>query len=472
MPLFLSMVYVLCHGLAIFLFPSLAKPLSYGFLTAAPLLAGLACVYRSRNSDFTSGWLALSLAMLLWAGGMASDMYQQVILLDPNATPGISMLLYVLYGVPLTFAVASPGREVTSARITDGVLAIVLGCLFFVHTFSFATISGADTEGTLRLRLMFDIENIFIAVFSLTRFVATDSGDRRSFFRTLTFFAFAYMAVAGFINHFEQDTDFGSLVDLLIELPFLLLLVLALAPQKSGSERRAPRTLANIVRAGSPLMMPATLLVVSGLIVRSHLRLAVGGFVVATLGYGLRSVLAQVRSFEESDKLSQLACIDPLTGVANRRQFDEALQREWDRARRHGEGLALLLIDIDHFKPLNDAFGHQMGDRYLCSVAGVLVGGVVRSSDVVARYGGDEFAVILPSTTLQGAHEVGIILRASVERLALPMPEADTCLTVCVGVGFVQGFAGHDPVNLIAVADAALYDAKHAGQNGVCQRVL
>ena len=219
-------------------------------------------------------------------------------------------------------------------------------------------------------------------------------------------------------------------------------------------------------------MIPVALLIVSSLIVHSHERLAVCGFVAATLGFGLRSVLAQVRSLEESDKLSQLACIDPLTGVANRRHFDEALQREWGRARRYGEGLALLLVDIDHFKPLNDIFGHQMGDRYLCSVASALLEAVARSSDVVARYGGDEFAVILPSTTLEGANEVGSTLLATIERLALPVPEAGACLTVSIGIGFLQELAELSPANLIAAADAALYDAKHAGRNGLCQRVL
>ncbi len=99
------------------------------------------------------------------------------------------------------------------------------------------------------------------------------------------------------------------------------------------------------------------------MLVHNRPGLAIAGFITATLGIGIRSMLVQSRSFEERDRLDELARLDALTGLPNRRQFDDVLHREWGRARRSGEGLALLMIDIDHFKQLNDSYGHPVGDR-------------------------------------------------------------------------------------------------------------
>jgi diguanylate cyclase (GGDEF)-like protein len=212
------------------------------------------------------------------------------------------------------------------------------------------------------------------------------------------------------------------------------------------------------------------LLVVSSLVLRSDRGFAVAGFVAATLGYGLRSVLTQVRSFERQDQLGQLARVDPLTGLANRRQFDETLRREWNRARRSGSGLALLMIDIDHFKQLNDAFGHPKGDACLREVAQVLAASAARSSEWLARYGGEEFAVVFPSGTLDDACATARAMRASVERLRLVAPEPGGVVTVSIGVGFQESITTDDPSVLVAAADAALYDAKRAGRNRVAHR--
>lgn len=466
----LSLLYLLCHGLAIWLFPGHAKTLSFAFLMVCPLLAGLACLRRCRGSAAMDSWIALALGMLLWAGGMAVNMYQETVLVHAAVTPGASMFLYVLYGVPLTFALASPGNEAGHVRIVDGALAVVLGYLFLVHTFTFATMSDATEEGAVNLRLMFDIENAFIALFALVRYLASDDEARHDFFRALVIYAFTYLAVAGYINHFQDESFFGGYIDLLIDVPFLVLAIAVSRRKRPLVRPRVSRRLAHIVRAGSPLMLPLTLLVVSSLILHSNRGFAVAGFVVATLGYGLRSVLTQVRSFERQDQLGQLARVDPLTGLANRRQFDETLRQEWNRARRSGSGLALLMIDIDHFKQLNDTFGHPAGDACLREVAQVLAASAARSSEWLARYGGEEFVVVLPSSTLDDARAVAQAMRASVERLRLVAPEPGGVVTVSIGVGFQESIATDDPSVLVAAADAALYDAKHAGRNRVAHR--
>lgn len=172
---------------------------------------------------------------------------------------------------------------------------------------------------------------------------------------------------------------------------------------------------------------------------------------------------------EANEKLQWIAQHDALTGLANRRLFDEYLAQEWYRQRRHRHPLSLLLIDVDSFKAYNDYYGHQRGDDCLQKVATVLQQGVRRSSDLVARYGGEEFAVILPMLRRSGACELAEQLRIGVVNARLEHQAlADTdYVTVSVGVASVIPCAGLISADLIAGADQALYRAKCSGKNRV-----
>lgn len=470
MLVFFSVGFLVCHALALLLFPAQAQVVSFAFLIVAPLLATGACVRRAVHAG--DGWVAVGVGLVLWAGGMAASMHETVFAANPGELAGLSMLLYVLYGVPLTFALASPDDEVWHLRAVDACLALALGYLFFVHTDTFVIVDRDSEQGMAQLRLMFDVENIFIALFALVRYVASVDAQRRSFFGTLLVFACVYLAAAAYINHFEHDSEFGVLADVVIGVPFLLLAVLAQRPVGAEPAPQSSARLMHLVRAGSPLMLPVSVLVVSGFLVSTHLWLAVAGFVVAFVGYGLRSVLAQVRWFEKHQALDALARLDPLTGLANRRQFDEAMQREWARARRSRHGMALLLADIDHFKRLNDVFGHQAGDAHLRTVARALADGVTRPGDLVARYGGEEFIALLPACNIDGARQVAERMRACVEALRLPGPDENAVVTVSVGVAAVEVAVADAPFALIDAADAALYEAKNGGRNRVAWRML
>ncbi|HDS1587628.1 TPA: GGDEF domain-containing protein, partial [Stenotrophomonas maltophilia] len=221
--------------------------------------------------------------------------------------------------------------------------------------------------------------------------------------------------------------------------------------------------LARTVQAAGPIILPLLLLVVGTLVVDHARPLAVAGFVVATLGFGLRSVLLQTDLLERQAALDQLARQDGLTGVANRREFDARLTSEWNRARRSGTELGLLLVDIDHFKAFNDQHGHPAGDRCLQAVAGVLKAIAGRGGDSVARYGGEEFAVIVPGSPLSGVLALAERLREAVE--ALPLPEGP--VSISVGVGYLHPPALASADQLLADADAGLYAAKRAGRNQV-----
>lgn len=181
---------------------------------------------------------------------------------------------------------------------------------------------------------------------------------------------------------------------------------------------------------------------------------------VASLGHQAGVLL---ENLELHDQVKRQAVTDELTGLFNHRRFQEVMTTEVAAAHRFGQPLGLLMIDIDDFKRINDAHGHQQGDLVLREVARVLRA-ESREIDEPARYGGEEMAVALPQTDLEGAFAIAERVRTAVERLAIPRLDGDGTLAVTVSCG-VAASAEEDKHALIAAADAALYAAKRAGKN-------
>jgi len=170
-------------------------------------------------------------------------------------------------------------------------------------------------------------------------------------------------------------------------------------------------------------------------------------------------------------KLESFARLDGLLGIANRKCFDERFEQEWARCRREEASLGLLMIDVDHFKRFNDAYGHPAGDRCLQAIAGAAVSLMYRPGDLVARYGGEEFAVILPGTGLPGARHKAAEICRHVEALGIPHRDngAAGCVTVSIGAAATIPREGSSAEALLTQADAALYRAKGLGRNQVCE---
>lgn len=184
-------------------------------------------------------------------------------------------------------------------------------------------------------------------------------------------------------------------------------------------------------------------------------------------------VLQQQQALQAANQaLEQLSLCDSLTGLANRRAFDQALWREHARQQRTGSPLSVLLLDVDHFKSVNDAYGHSTGDDYLRAIAQVLRKTVTRPTDLTARHGGEEFTCLLPDTNAAQAQALAERVRQSMQRLALPNVRAGQhSLTVSIGVATLEA-APASAQELMKQADAQLYAAKHAGRNRVCATVL
>lgn len=180
-------------------------------------------------------------------------------------------------------------------------------------------------------------------------------------------------------------------------------------------------------------------------------------------------VEARTRELEEANaKLERLSNTDGLTGIANRRSFDRILQQEWQRAQRSASPLALVMLDVDHFKLFNDRYGHLAGDDCLRSLAQGLLGEVRRSGELVARYGGEEFVVLMPESDLHVAEEAARRIQDAVRALAIPhADEPSGIVSFSLGVASLAPGIGQLPAELLRMADTALYRAKSLGRNRI-----
>ncbi|MBC3421542.1 MULTISPECIES: PleD family two-component system response regulator [unclassified Pseudomonas] len=179
--------------------------------------------------------------------------------------------------------------------------------------------------------------------------------------------------------------------------------------------------------------------------------------------------VSQQQLLDTNLMLQRLMNSDGLTGLSNRRHFDEYLELEWRRAMREQQQLSLLMIDVDYFKAYNDGFGHLAGDEALRQVAEAIRGSCSRPSDLPARYGGEEFALVLPNTSPGGARLIAEKLRQTVLALNIPhnAPQSDARLTVSIGLATQTPVVGSHCRQLISAADKGLYLAKNSGRNQV-----
>ena len=279
----------------------------------------------------------------------------------------------------------------------------------------------------------------------------------------------------------------GGLFELLWSLPFLFMGLQALrAPILL--ERTTRRHLNNkgalLLRSLFPMIITCALFALAVSVAREHFYVGVGTILLLLMVQGLHSGVIQVsyllgqaslltkeRELKAANlELERQSMLDPLTGIPNRRYFSEAFEAEWKRALRKNEPIAVLMLDLDFFKGINDAHGHVYGDDCLVQIAKSLRAELQRGVDVVARYGGEEFIVLLPDTDLEGAGTVAAGLQSAVAELGIVNQASpfDQQLTVSIGIAATVPLAQTPRGELIANADRALYRAKREGRNRIC----
>lgn len=261
--------------------------------------------------------------------------------------------------------------------------------------------------------------------------------------------------------------------------PFDVVLVSHRLPDGTGLEmvqrlRRDPRTAAISIALLTSLPDPEEITRVLEAGADEVLRKPVHRVELVARVRSLRRIKRQLEELRRTNtRLAELnaaleasAMTDGLTQLANRRHLDRRLAEEVARANRYGAPLSVLLLDVDHFKKVNDGHGHSAGDAVLREIARELRSSV-RIMDLAARYGGEELLVLAPSTPSHAAHVFAERLRAQIEHLAIDAPGAERALRVTVSIGVAQLAPGHDGASVLAAADEALYEAKRSGRNRV-----
>lgn len=452
------------------------------FYTGWTLVAFCACVLRyARVWRTPASWLLLSSSMLLWSAATALQAWMLLVMhASPNSAT-FADFLYFFYGVPILLAISSPtpGQSDSTLFWLDGLQAAAVGFLAYIALFEVLPFSGAALRpiGAERLVWIYDWENVMLFGLALGRLLISPprTGERR-FLGILTVYLALYGFSAGIYNHLFVFSGGGGTFDALLDIPFAALALAAYFvpdPQHRDLDLRSRKPMELLVDNARPALLGLVLVLLSAGVEKAHFKTAVVVVIGAFMLYGVRSSLLQSRfvqtqlALEDArDRLQALVLQDGLTGIANRRCFDQRLSVEQNRAVRTLRPLSLLMIDIDHFKKLNDTYGHQSGDECLVGVAKAFGKILNRPADLLARYGGEEFTALLPETDANGAQSVAARLQDALRDLRL-VPGTRLEVTVSIGATTWENDKGVSPDQMLETADRALYSAKQNGRNRI-----
>ena len=481
MSLYLPIAFLALQLIVLSFFgPSVTGPAAYILMVIAPLFAAMATFWRGRlhTTPVRFGWYALSLALTIWSVGAFGNLWQEMVLHRQNEMYRVSMLAFNLAVVPTTYLLASDwrlhGRQLL--RAVDALVALALGCAYFQYTWSMINDHSAPAEaGVAYLVWLLDLQNLYLAASALVRWYVAEEHDERDLFRGLSVYLSIYFVIVFINDHFfAGNPAFGPEYGTLITVAFAVLCGFALRAASVSPVRAVNGDLVRLVRSGSPILLAVALLTASLFLIRVDYLWGCAGILIAVLGIGVRTTMMQVHQIErrealrrEASALQSIAWTDALTGVPNRHFFTEALARAWRGEQRLGRQ-AILMIDIDHFKQLNDRYGHPVGDGCLRDVARALQQALGRADDVLARYGGEEFIVFLRDSTAESAQAMAERLRATVQNLRIENEGSpEHVVTVSIGIASADLTDEVAAARMVEDADRALYEAKCAGRNQV-----
>ena len=481
MPFHLPLAFLLLQAALVLYGAPVTAPAAYLAMVLGPMLAAGAAAWRGRTESGAArlGWFACALSLACWSAGAFGNLWQEWVLGAVNEMYRSSMLGFTLAGVPLTFLLATEWRSGARplVRAIDAVLALALGYLFFLFLWNAITDRAMPEDaGVAWLVWLVDVQNLYIALGACVRWYVAEHAGERDLFRALSIYSMVFLGIVFLNDHyFAGDPAWGPEYGSIITLAFATIAYQALKGALDRPVRRADRHHVLLVRSANPVLLALALLVVSLFLVRVNYAYGCAGVLVAVLGYGLRNAVVQAAHIRRGDALNRqrselqaIAWTDALTGVANRHFLDQALRRAWRSERRAGGSLGILMVDIDHFKSLNDRYGHPAGDSCLREVARVLQQNLVRPDDVLARYGGEEFIALLRNIDTPGAQAVAERLRTAIKDLAIEnLGSPLGIVTISVGVASANLVDESAPERLVSTADRALYEAKCAGRDQV-----
>ena len=446
---------------------------SLAFLTSFQRIFRYTGTMRVRWSMVALGFAVGVLALVLKVEGGS-------VLPAHGTMAGFPEVLLLLRGLPFLVAASLSNRENSPVfiRLDLAQAVLTVGLAFVALLFAFPVPGGgyAPVPSLVATdRLM--VANLLIAVAGTVRiFSRKDSGERR-FFRRLCGFLWANALMIAFVNRVllhRLSISGGSPLLVITDFPVLWMAVAASGPSKTITSAGTVRG-DSFVDAGSSFLFPFSVFLMAASIVPVHQYLGMGFVTLTFILYAVRATILQTRYLAVQEELRKAnersqdqALQDGLTGIPNRRNFDQTLEREWRRAQRTNQPLSLLMIDVDHFKQLNDTLGHPTGDSCLRQLASLLRTRLGREVDFAARYGGEEFAILLMDTGIEGARTVADGLRKTVSQYEFThMGRPCGVITVSVGVATKVPTLDEAPSTLVELADEALYSAKNNGRNRV-----
>jgi two-component system cell cycle response regulator len=440
----------------------------YSGLTLSAAIALAVGVRRHKPSRALAWWLLIA-SQLASAGADVGYFVADMLVAElpyPNFTDALYLAAYPVtaLGLLLLVRARTPGWDLPSV-IDAAIVAISVGLLAWIFVISPAAMAGDQTVAARAVATAYPTADILLLAVAVRLILG--AGVRTIAFRLLiasmilVLGADAVYAVQGALGTYQT----GNFLDGAWMIGAALLGAAGLHPSMRRLTERSPAAASNAtvgrlaVLAVASVMAPVTLLVQHGRGAALHLTVTAVTCIALFL-----LVLARMAGLVATQR--HAAITDGLTGLRTRRFYEEGLRTEADRARRSGAPLAVLLLDIDYFKHINDTYGHHGGDRALCEVARRLRE-LSRPGDLVARYGGEEFAILLPNTTPEQLSIVGERIRRGIA--ITPFAVTDTTLaTLTVSIGCAVMPAHCDTAeDLVLTADRALYAAKESGRNRV-----
>jgi diguanylate cyclase (GGDEF)-like protein len=437
----------------------------------------LAIVAGARLAWKTSGplrlrWLLVLAAMLLYIVALMGPPTKEIwALLDRHY---LNVFTLITIGMALRLlAISSPPEEERShaVRSIDALLTVLICLLAIADLFLPLVDVENDVVITTHYLSFTSAFKFFVAVTATIAVAGTSSPQEYGFLRLVCIFQWLDAISIFLVNidlflHFNLD---NTPADAVISASYLTFAILAVMPQEHLSNPVRSANIRYMVRSAMPLFLLLAVFGLAAVLVTLHLGWGLISMCAGIVLYGLRLAITQSQYMRARDRMQEQTMIDGLTQVMNRRAFDHSMEQEWTRANRSQHPFALLLIDIDYFKKLNDAHGHLIGDACLIEVAQCTSNLLGRKTDRVFRYGGEEFAVLLPGTGLRGALAVAEKIRETVPTLR-QSDLAGARLTVSIGVTVYGPESFHASMRaMIESADQALYQAKREGRNRVVQ---
>ncbi|HTS24872.1 MAG TPA: GGDEF domain-containing protein [Bryobacteraceae bacterium] len=422
-------------------------------------------------------WRLMTVTFAVWAAGQIVDTYSEFV--QDRSLESVAEILFVLSTTPLGMALfLDPDNEPNQfdrIHILDFVQALLFWCA--VYLYFLKAEPGPGVAFAPWKRSMF-YDAVLTGAFFL-RAALTNSGVVRALFGRMFCFLLLSSVADAYATYPGRSLRAGGWFDIVWMMLTAIPLTLAVTWNKAEAIHEAAeapvRTSGIVVQQFFPLLYPGLILALSPGLAKAYPTLAA---IIAPASFACFSArliitqrrlqLSQAQLREANRQLARLSSVDGLTGVANRRIFDEALEEEWRRAARGNSALAVIMIDIDHFKALNDSLGHARGDECLIRIAAELKSQLRRAGDLVARFGGEEFVLLLPGMGAAQAADFAEVVRRGVEGLGLQRPESPgEVITASFGVAAAERDRFPDAQALLRRADWALYGAKRAGRNRV-----